>query len=291
LAALAIVASGWVYHVQAGKGSIADPEALAGEFSAVGALASAEAPKPKDGPLGMKFAPLPKATFYMGWDGPNGSSKKTEINSDFEIAIHTVTQGQWQEVMGENPSRFCRVGAGKDQVKDIKDEDLKQFPVESVSWERAQEFIKKLNEKEKGGGYLYRLPSEAEWEYACRGGATTEEECSYHFYFDKPTNDLSSKQANFDGEQPFGQGEKGPNLGRPTKVGSYVPNKLGLYDMHGNVWQWCEDPVGQGAPYRVVRGGGWNIGAGRCRTAERIGVLQDYPDSDRGFRLARGLVR
>jgi formylglycine-generating enzyme required for sulfatase activity len=253
--------------------------------------AQAPEPEPKDGPLGMKFVPLPMATFYMGWDGAKGSARKTEIKEDFEMAIHAVTQGQWQELMGKNPSRFSRDGKGKDKVKDIKDEDLKQFPVESVSWDDAQEFIKKLNAKEKGRGYLYRLPSEAEWEYACRGGATSEEECSYHFYFDKPTNDLSSKQANFDGEQPFGNGEKGPSLGRPTKVGSYAPNKLGLYDVHGNVWQWCEDPVGPGGSYRVVRGGAWGIEARRCRTAERIAVKQDYPDSDRGFRLARVPVR
>src|SRR5208283_843249 len=109
-------------------------------------------------------------------------------------------------------------------------EDLKQFPVELVSCDDAQKFIKKLNEQEKGKGWLYRLPTEAEWEYACRGGATTEEECSFDFYFDKPSNDLSSKEANIENK-----------VGRTTKVGSYVPNKLGLYDMHGNVWQWCED--------------------------------------------------
>src|SRR5271166_165691 len=90
----------------------------------------AEPPKPKDGPLGMKFVPLPKATFYMGWNGLKGSAKKTEIKEDFEIAIYTVTQGQWQEVMGKNPSYFSRDGKGKDKVKDIKDEELKQFPVE-----------------------------------------------------------------------------------------------------------------------------------------------------------------
>src|SRR6185295_1002848 len=113
---------------------------------------------------------------------------------------------------------------------------------------------KKVNEKEKGKGYQYRLPREAEWEYACRGGATSEEECSYHFYFDKPTNDVSSKQANFNGFFPFGNGPKGKYLFRTTRVGAYPPNKLGLCDMHGNVWQWCSDRWGMG---RAARGGSW----------------------------------
>ena len=86
---------------------------------------------------------------------------------------------------------------------------MKQFPVESVSWDDVQEFIKKLNEKEKGKGYLYRLPSEAEWEYACRGGATSEEECSYHFYFAKPTNDLSSKAGELQRQLSVRQGRQG----------------------------------------------------------------------------------
>ena len=252
----------------------------------------AQPPKPKDGPLGMKFVPLPKATFYMGWNGTKGSAKKTEIKEDFEIAIHTVTQGQWQEVMGNNPSWFSRDGEGKDKVKDIKDEDLKHFPVETVSWDDAQEFIKKLNEKEKGKGYQYRLPSEAEWEYACRGGATSEEECSYHFYFAKPTNDLSSKEANFNGNFPFGKADKGPYLGRTTKVGSYAPNKVGLYDMHGNVWQWCEDlcgkrGLGPGVPGR-------RLGRRRPASARRrsaAGTRRRYRTDILGFRLARVPVR
>src|SRR5262249_15813762 len=104
---------------------------------------AADPPKPKDGPLGMKFVPLPKATFYMGWDSVGRKARKTEIKEDFEIAVYTVTQGQWQEVMGSNPSYFSRAGEGQDKVKDIKDEDLKQFPVERVTWKDAQEFIKK----------------------------------------------------------------------------------------------------------------------------------------------------
>jgi formylglycine-generating enzyme required for sulfatase activity len=260
--------------------------ALVGAFSAVGASATAEPGKPKDGPLGMKFVSLPKGTFFMGWNGEKGSARKTAIKEDFEIAIHTVTQGQWQEVMGKNPSYFSRDGGGKDHVTDIKDEDLKHFPVETVSWTDAQKFIQKLNEKEKRKGYQYRLPSEVEWEYACRGGATSEEECSYHFYFDKPTNDLSSKQANFNGDRPFGKGEKGPYLCRTTKVGSYAPNKVGLYDMHGNVWQWCEDVW-------VLRGGSWIISGQLCQAAIRIGNAPSGLDRDSsfGFRLARVPVR
>jgi formylglycine-generating enzyme required for sulfatase activity len=250
----------------------------------------AEPPKPKDGPLGMKFVALPKATFYMGWNGEKGSARKTEIKEDFEIAIHTVTQGQWQEVMGNNPSYFSRDGNGKVSVMDIKDEDLTQFPVERVSWNDAQEFIKKLNEKEKGKGYQYRLPSEAEWEYACRGGATSEEECSYYFYFAKPTNHLSSKEANFDGDLAFGKARR-PGSGRPTKVGSYAPNKVGLYDMHGNVWQWCEDLWEKGASSRVYRGGGWDDVAGYCRAAYRGRFRPVYRIYFLGFRLARVSVK
>jgi formylglycine-generating enzyme required for sulfatase activity len=243
----------------------------------------------KDGLLGMKFVPLPKGTFYMGGGGGK-AGKKTEIKEDFEIAVHPVTQGQWQELMGNNPSWFSRRGGGKQEVKDIKDEELKQFPVETVSWDDVQEFVKKLNEKEKGKGYVYRLPTEAEWEYACRGGATTEEECSYHFYSEKPTNDLSSKQANFRGESPYGKGEKGPDLDRPTKVGSYTPNKLGLYDMHGNVWQWTDSLWAEGGSSRVTRGGGFCDSGFICRAAVRSDSGTGAATAV-GFRLARVHIR
>lgn len=244
----------------------------------------AEPPKPKDGPLGMKFVPLPHATFYMGWDGTK-NGVKTEIKEDFEIAVHTVTQEQWQAVMGNNPSEVSRDGSGKRKVQDIPDADLGLFPVEMVSWNDAQDYIKKLNEIEAGRGYAYRLPSEAEWEYACRSGATSEEECSYHFYFAKPTNDLSSKEANFNGRLPFGKADKGPYLDRTTKVGSYAPNQVGLYDMHGNVWQWCDWE--KGASDRVIRGGGWDSGAWGCRAANRWVSVPVRQSSVVGFRLAR----
>jgi formylglycine-generating enzyme required for sulfatase activity len=243
----------------------------------------------RDSSILMTFVRLPKGTFYMGWDDKyKKKGKKTEIKEDFEIAVHTVTQGQWEAVMGDNPSHHSpqRAGAGKD----ISDEELKLFPVDNVSWDDAQAFIKKLNEKERRRGYLYRLPTEAEWEYACRGGATSEEECSYHFYFDKPTNDLSSEQANFNGDAPFGKAPQGKNLQRATRVGAYPPNKLGLFDMHGNVWQWCVDPFQEGSD-RVLRGGSWYDRGTTCRVGSRHNHPPTYRSSHNGFRLVRVAVR
>jgi formylglycine-generating enzyme required for sulfatase activity/tRNA A-37 threonylcarbamoyl transferase component Bud32 len=227
----------------------------------------------------MTFVRLPKGTFFMGWDGQK-KGVKTEIPEDFEIAVHDVTQGQWQALMGENPSYFSRFGAGRNEVKTLSDEELKLLPVEMVSSDDAQEFIRRLNERERGRGYWYRLPTEAEWEYACRGGATSEGECSHHFYFDKPTDDLSSEQANFNGDSPAGEAPKGTCLGRPSRVGAYPSNKLGLCDMHGNVWQWCADRG-------VRRGGGWSFTGTGCRAADRFSGAPADRFGTLGFRLAR----
>jgi formylglycine-generating enzyme required for sulfatase activity len=174
-------------------------------------------------------------------------------------------------------------------VKDISDADLKLFPVERVSWDDTQEFLQRLNAREKVSGFLYRLPTEEEWEYACRGGTSSQSECGFDFYFARPTNDLSSAQANCNGSHPAGNAPRGQYLGRTTKVGSYPPNRLGIYDMHGNVGEWCEDRLAAGGSARVNRGGGWHNRAVSCRASHRDwgepAFRGDYFDSP-GVRLA-----
>jgi formylglycine-generating enzyme required for sulfatase activity len=133
--------------------------------------------------------------------------------------------------------------------------------------------------KEAQAGRKYRLPTEAEWEYSCRGGA-----CSFQSFH--VGNSLSSTQANFNGNYPYGGAAEGPNLQRTCKVGTYKPNAFGIYDMHGNVWEWCSDwyeaeyyarsslrdPTGHpSGSLRVIRGGCWLDCARRCRSAYRSG--------------------
>jgi formylglycine-generating enzyme required for sulfatase activity len=110
--------------------------------------------------------------------------------------------------------------------------------------------------------------------------------CSFDFYFDKPTNDLSSKQANFYGDAPAGKAEKGPFLERPTKVGSYAPNKLGLYDMDGNVFQWCDDWYDEGRS-KVIRGGTWNCFGKYCSAGHANGMYPAHSNGLFGLRVAR----
>lgn len=284
-------------HGQSGVGSgeeplvfrmVTFPLVLAFVLLPVLPLLGTEEGKDKEDPLitAMKFVKAPRGAFWMGWNSVDKQSKQVEIKQDFELAAYTVTQEQWQALMGNNPSAFSRQGIAKEAVHDIADADLKRFPVEWVSWEDCQQFLKKLNAQQQGKGWSYRLPTSAEWEYACRNAATSQEECSFDFYFDRPSNDLSSKQANFHGNLPAGKAEKGPDVDRPTKVGSYAPNKLGLHDRHGNVLQWCDDLFGEG-PERVLRGGCWDfLGKACCAGYDRV----DKPSARRdtvGFRVAR----
>jgi formylglycine-generating enzyme required for sulfatase activity len=270
-------------------------------------------PKPITNSIGMKFAYIPPGKFLMGSTeaeqkevmklikehkemlGAVAGEKEPEVelSRGFYLGVYEVTQKQYKEVMGKNPSYFRKDGGGKDKVKDMNTDD---FPVDSVSWEDAQVFIKRLNAlpEEKKNKRQYRLPSEAEWEYACRGGVKVK--TTFHF-----GNSLSSKQANFHGEHPHGRAEKGKHLARTCKVGSYTPNAFGLYDMHGNVWEWCEDtydekyysaspkrdPVNsKEGPYRVLRGGGCSTHGGLCRSADRGWFSPSVRDDHSGFRVA-----
>jgi formylglycine-generating enzyme required for sulfatase activity len=211
--------------------------------------------------MGMEFAYVPAGSFLMGSENGKADEKpvhQVTFREGFYIGRYEVTQAQWQAVMGNNPSNF-------------KGDNL---PVEQVSWNDAQEFIRKLNAR--SDGFTYRLPTEAEWEYACRADSTTEFALG---------NSLSSKQANFDGNYPYGRAAKGVYRQKTTPGGSFQPNAWGLYDMHGNVMEWCEDwyhDSYNGAPTdgsvwlsaveqedRVLRDGSWNDSADVLRSAFR----------------------
>ena len=192
----------------------------------------------------------------------------------FYMAATEVTQSQWQAVMGKNPSFF------------IGD----SLPVETVAWEEAAEFCRKLSARE---GASYRLPTEADWEYACRAGTTTP------FYTGAA---ISTAQANYDGNFIDGEGKKGLFREEITKTGSFAPNAWGLHDLHGNVWEWCADwhgdyPVGEvtdpvGPPQgekRVVRGGCWINFPAICRSANRGSTVPVSWNFHFGLRVVRVL--
>jgi formylglycine-generating enzyme required for sulfatase activity len=255
-----------------------------------------ERPLPKAGSvftnsIGMKFAPVPKGSFWMGGAWGKPGSRRVAIPHDFYLGVYEVTQEQWVNLMGYNPSWFSRKNFKPGEH--VAAAEMDQLPVENVTWNETQTFIKTLNEKEKVGQWLYRLPTAAEWEYACRGGANSQKDCSCDFYLDLPTRNLSSHQANFNGTFPCGSAPQGPFLHRPTKVGSYPPNNLGLYDMHGNVAEWCDDRFTEGRykefkdGVRQVRGGSWIRFGADCRASHYDMVEPTITSSYYGFRLAR----
>ena len=202
--------------------------------------------------LGMEFVLVPKGKSWVGGGKDKLGDKEVEIPADFYLGKYEVTQEEWEKIMGENPSFFSRTGEGKDAVKDITDADLKRFPVDNVSWDNCQLFVAKLNRLEKETGWVYRLPKKAEWEYACRGGGGRPAlEYGFDYYLDQPTNAVLPDQANFKSGVKV--------LNRTCMVGSYKPNRLGLYDMHGNVWEWCHDEViDKGISKRLPLGGSWS---------------------------------
>ena len=209
---------------------------------------------------------IPAREFQMGspesekYHQDNALQHEVTLTKPFYMGKYEVTQEQWESVMGNNPSSRTK-GA--------------KLPVTSVSWKDCQEFIKKLNEKKSGG---YRLPTEAEWEYACRAGTTT----AYSY-----GDNLTKSDANIDGDSI-------------KAVGSYRPNAFGLYDMHGNVWEWCNDWYGslqdgevtdpKGAATgssRVLRGGSFINDVSAARSSLRFVGTPTFRGTDLGFRLVK----
>jgi formylglycine-generating enzyme required for sulfatase activity len=251
--------------------------------------------------IGMTLKLIPAGTFLMG--SPEGEGYGDErprhevaISRPFYLGIYPVTQGQYARLMGENPSYFAATGGGKAKVAGM---DTSRFPVERVSWYDSVQFCNALSRAEglapyykfQGeqveivGGDGFRLPTEAEWEYACRAGTSTpygfeggEEELGRYAWFDKNSG------------------------GRTHAVGEASANTFGLHDLHGNVWEWvwdgyepdyyrrspqidpvCPAPV----TLRVFRGGCWDGGGGFCRSALRNVLDPAYRDYSLGFRVAR----
>lgn len=224
--------------------------------------------------VNLEMVLIPAGKFKMGSPLAEKERSKYEVQREvtltkpFYIGIYEVTQEQWETVMGKNPS----------ETKGSK------LPVTNVSWNDCQDFIKKLNAKTDGG---YRLPTSAEWEYACRAGTTT----AYSF-----GDNITPKDANYSASK----------LGKPVAVGSYKPNAFGLYDMHGNVWEWCHDlnrawskelppsdpvtdPKGpEKGDLRVCRGGAFDYGG---ENVPRSALLSNSDATNRvnhdGLRLAK----
>jgi formylglycine-generating enzyme required for sulfatase activity len=235
---------------------------------------------------GIEMVYISPGSFMMGDERYSSGQHRVTLSKGYWLGKYEVTQGQWQAVMGSNPSYFKNAGANA--------------PVEQVSWEDAEAFCKKLTEKERAAGrlpsgYEYNLPSEAQWEYACRAGTTG----AFHY-----GNDLDSSMANFYGNHPYGNGMEGQYRQTTVAVGSFRPNGWGLYDMHGNVWEWCNDwygdypsgavtdPTGAASgAYRVDRGGSWDSWASRCRSADRDFGTPGSRFNNFGFRLALSSVQ
>ena len=243
--------------------------AMTGCASSVLADGPAKAVAPVVNSIGMRFVPISTGTFTMG---EGKTAHKVTLTKAFELGQHEVTQEQYEKVTGKNPSKF----------------EGPQNPVEQVSWNDAVEFCRKLSElpAEKKAGYVYRLPTEAEWDYACRAGTTT----AYSF------GDSESELGDY--------AWYNKNSGDTTHpVGGKKPNPWGLYDMHGNVWEWCQDrhgsypsgsvtdPTGAvSGSYRVLRGGSFPVRTSLVRSAYRLPYQPASRTINTGFRPARTYI-
>ena len=249
----------------------------------------------------MNLVAIPAGSFLMGSNaGPPDTVPpyypwaherpvhQVTISRPFWIGKYEVTQAEYQAVMGTNPSYFKPPNTPTyDPLR----------PVETVSWNDAMAYCAAVTAQQAAlgrvpSGYRYRLPTEAEWEYCCRAGTTTE----FHY---GPT--LVCGQANFAYSDHTNSSCSDPGGVQTALVGSYVPNAWGLFDMHGNVWEWCLDTwdgtanypslpvvdpyVGNSPPYRVVRGGSWGSDSDGCRSAYRVRIVPAYRVINRGFRV------
>jgi len=223
----------------------------------------------------MKFVRIPAGQFVMGSTTADPDRRADEtphrvtISRAFYMSVTEVTQAQWTAVMGYNPSFFRSFGPNA--------------PVERVSWNEIQTFLQRLNARGEGH---FRLPTEAEWEYACRCGTATVYGLGER---------LSTDQANYDGRDSGGR-----YRGHTMAVGSFPSNRWGLFDMNGNVWEWCadeycpyssapaRDPVNQcGSRFKVIRGGSWYFGADSARCALRYTHEPQLRGFSLGFRVVR----
>jgi formylglycine-generating enzyme required for sulfatase activity len=213
--------------------------------------------------VGIQLAYIPAGTFVMGSPasepgrGDDETQRKVMIDKAFAMGVMQVTQAQWRAVMATRPSHF--VGDN--------------LPVEQVLWSDAQSFCEKLTRME---GRRYRLPTEVEWEYACRAGTTSA--------FNWGTDSISDHQANYNASYIYNWSTRGMNRLRTTPVGSFQSNAWGLYDMHGNVWEWCADWYEVGR-LRVMRGGSWGIAPRYLRSASRGSSEPGYMSRNFGLRV------
>ncbi len=238
-------------------------------------------PREIENSIGMKLILIPPGEFQMGSpesgedrDDDEGPMHRVRLTKPFYLGLHEVTQGEWERVMGTRP------WSGKSYVKEGSD-----YAATHVSWEDAVEFCKKLSAKE---GREYRLPTEAEWEYACRAGTET----AYQF------GDDASRLGDYAWyyDNAWDADEKYAHV-----VGRKQSNGFGLFDMHGNVWEWCtdwfdsdyyanspvDDPTGPASgSYRVYRGGCWFLNAWGCRSAYRCRNTPGIRSYYLGFRVA-----
>ncbi len=271
------------------------PEKFTEPGKVVGAKGTKAGQERDDNQLKLRLVWCPDGSFAMG---SPANEKVREFNeaqvqvklTGYWLGKYEVTQAQYERIMGKNPSDFSPAGKQESKVAGMQTGD---FPVENVSWEEALEFCRKFTEQEHAAGRLsagweYTLPTEAQWEYACRAGTTT----PYFF-----GGSLNGNKVNCHGEFPYGTTIQGKSLGRTTTVGSYAANNWGLHDMHGNVREWCRDtyadklpggtdPETKGGSHRAFRGGSWNTSAVLCRSACRDNYAPEHRLNFLGFRLA-----